>query len=276
MKKATPDDLQQLPNDWLHTEPPPVPAQPFEQKHAWFVDAFEEDFLHTLSPHFFEHVQKEANFLKDSFGLTPEQLLLDVGCGVGQHAYALAQLGASVVGVDRSRTLLLQAHQLNASMKDRVHFLQQDMRSMHFAQTFDAAYCLGSTWGFFDDRTQLQVAKHIHRSLKPGGLFLLHALNRDSILEEVPFRHFWQGLGCLVIEEVDFDKTHSRLLVERHLVFPQNQQIQRSISLRLYSVHELHQLLQQAGFVIRETSSTMSVPGQLVHGRDMYLLVEKK
>src|SRR5689334_18972887 len=46
--------------------------------------------------------EQEADFLVDALGLTPGGRVLDVGCGPGRHAHALARRGMEVVGVDIS------------------------------------------------------------------------------------------------------------------------------------------------------------------------------
>src|SRR5580704_7976960 len=45
---------------------------------------------------------QEVSFLVDVLGLAPGMRLLDVGCGPGRHARALASLGLEVVGIDIS------------------------------------------------------------------------------------------------------------------------------------------------------------------------------
>lgn len=52
---------------------------------------------------------QEAAFLWEALGLQDGTVVVDVGCGTGRHARALAARGARVVGVDRSAGLLAAA-----------------------------------------------------------------------------------------------------------------------------------------------------------------------
>ena len=50
--------------------------------------------------------EQEVDFLSEALDLRPETLVVDVGCGTGRHARALAQRSVRVVGVDLSFGLL--------------------------------------------------------------------------------------------------------------------------------------------------------------------------
>ena len=49
---------------------------------------------------FTQGTAQEVGFLAETLGLRPGQRVLDVGCGPGRHALALARRGLEVVGVD--------------------------------------------------------------------------------------------------------------------------------------------------------------------------------
>ena len=76
-----------------------------------------------MAPHWFEAVadhlgsaylrysftkgtEQEADAIVDLLGLEPGERLLDVGCGPGRHALALATRGIDVVGIDISQTFI--------------------------------------------------------------------------------------------------------------------------------------------------------------------------
>src|SRR5579863_6369204 len=52
---------------------------------------------------------QEVAFLMEELQLRPGMRLLDVGCGPGRHAHALASLGVEVVGVDIAAAFLAAA-----------------------------------------------------------------------------------------------------------------------------------------------------------------------
>jgi SAM-dependent methyltransferase len=128
------------------------------------------------------------------------------------------------------------------------------MREMTYSGQFDAAYCMLSSFGYFDEETNLRVATAICKSLKPGGRFLLDIINRDYIVRDLPSRVWWEGDGCVVLEEVDFNYHTSRVLIRRSVVFGNGRQVEQDLSVRAYSLHELGKLLRQAGVRVLDVS----------------------
>jgi diaminopimelate decarboxylase len=63
------------------------------------------------------------------------------------------------------------------------------------------------------------------------------------------------------MEESDFNFYSSRLNVKRTMMREDGRQTESEYSVRLYSVHELGQLLKQAGFGIKEVSGQEATRG---------------
>ncbi|HEX8582053.1 MAG TPA: class I SAM-dependent methyltransferase, partial [Acidimicrobiales bacterium] len=82
---------------------------------------------------------QEVAFLVDVLGLRPGQRVLDVGCGPGRHAHALARLGVEVVGVDVSARFVDLARR---DAPPGATFVRADARDLAFDAEFDAAVSL--------------------------------------------------------------------------------------------------------------------------------------
>ena len=87
-------------------------------------------------------------FIKTLEGCQPilEKTVLDVGCGPGHYAVALATLGAhSVVGVDFSKEMLALArtHAEKAGVIQRCKFICSDFLSHPLHETFDYTVLMG-------------------------------------------------------------------------------------------------------------------------------------
>ena len=93
------------------------------------------------------------------------------------------------------------------------------MRELPFDRKFDGAYCMLTSFGYFDEDANLKVAEGVARALKPGGRFLLDIVNRDYVVSDLPTRIWWEGVGCVVLEEVDFNFHTSRIVTRRSVVF---------------------------------------------------------
>ena len=103
---------------------------------------------------------------------------IDVGCGGGLLSEAMAQAGASVVGVDLSPELLEVAklHALGAELTGIEYQLQsaEDMAQSRPEQ-FDLVTCMEMLEHVPDPESVLDACVKL---LKPGGLLVLSTLNR--------------------------------------------------------------------------------------------------
>jgi SAM-dependent methyltransferase len=98
------------------------------------------------------------------------RILLDVGCGTGEHARHLARHGFIVDGVDIEPGFVEQASRKNPTGR----FVQADMTTLELGKRYDAVLCLFSSIGYVRtldqvDRTLAAFARHLH----PGGLALV-------------------------------------------------------------------------------------------------------
>jgi SAM-dependent methyltransferase len=224
----------------------------------WYEEVFDDDYLRTVPFMTPDQTTREVNFIRDALGVRAGGEVLDVACGYGRHAVELAQQGFQVTGLDLSLPLLIKAADHAQKRGLSVNFVHADMRKMTFNGQFDAAYCVLSSFGYFDEETNLQVATAICRALKPGGRFLLDIINRDYIVGGLPSRVWWEGDGCVVLEEVDFNYHTSRVLIRRSVVFGDGRQSEQELSMRAYSLHEVGRLLRQAGLRVLEVSGGLA------------------
>lgn len=244
----------------------------------WFEEIFEEDYLRTLPFLTPQATQAEAQFVMSSLGVEPGAQVLDVGCGYGRHAMELAARGFHVVALDASLPLLLRGADEAQRRGLDINFVHGDMRELTFDAQFDGAYCLFSTFGYFDDETNKKAAQHIARALKPGARLVVEVLNRDYLIADLPSRVWWEGDGCVVLEEVEFNYFSSRIISNRSVVFDDGRQLEQEISIRAYSLHEFGKLLHAAGFRVVEISGSMITRGRFFgnHSRDIIVVAERR
>ncbi len=99
--------------------------------------------------------------------------VLDVGCGIGDLSFMLANRGADVVGVELDAKKMTCATRIAQQWHfDRLHFLVGDvtqMDQMNLGQ-FDAIFCLALLEHIQDDVALLQQMQCM---LHPGGIFVL-------------------------------------------------------------------------------------------------------
>lgn len=195
----------------------------------------------------YAETDREVRSLLRMLRLRPGARLLDVPCGYGLHAVALARRGFCVTGVDISPELLARARKMAAARAVAVEFRRGDMRRLAYRQRFDVVLNLFSSFGYFGDDGDLRVLRKFRRALRPGGRLVLDLVHRDWLR-----RHF-QPRGRARMGE--YVVTEKRLLDFRTNILTlawtarRGRRVQRgTVSLRVYSGDELARMLKQALF----------------------------
>lgn len=248
------------------------------KKRQWFEELFNDDFARTMPRMRSSYLEREARFIEDALGCEKGATILDLGCGAGEQAVALAGRGYEVIGIDLSLAMLARAADEAADKQQRINFLQGDMRELSFEAAFDGVYCWGMTFGYFDDAKNAEVVAKVHRALRPGGRFLLDISNRDFLACRLPSMVWFEGDGCVCMDEVQLNSITSRLQVKRTLMMEDGRQRELEYTIRLYALHELGKLLHDHGFRVVEASGDTATPG-VFFGADsprILILAEKK
>jgi SAM-dependent methyltransferase len=243
------------------TPPPSVRPAPRKRKRPWFEGFFNDDYLRTVPPPSPKEVRRQCDFIERELGLERGATILDVGCGLGMHAVELANRGYLLVGLDLSLAMLSRAGDEAQDRGLKINFLHGDMREMAFDGAFDAVLCWGTTFGYFDDEANRQVIARLYNALKPRGLLLLDVVNRDFVISKQPNLIWFEGDGCVCMEETNFNSFTSRLEVKRTVILDDGRQRETRYSVRLYALHELGQLLHQQGFRVAEVSGAEATRG---------------
>lgn len=150
----------------------------------WAHDYFERGYSQrwTLGPPS-EDTRREASELWDRLRLAAGAGVLDVGCGHGRHALALAQRGANVTGLDFSAHLLARARELAAALDLSVSWMRGDMRALPIRDDSIYAAMLFDAFGFFDaDEDNLHALREVARVLVTGGRLALKVVNGEPIM----------------------------------------------------------------------------------------------
>ena len=126
-----------------------------------------------------EHTQVEVEFVRGHLPLPGYSRLLDVACGTGRHANLLADAGYSVLGVDQSPDLVLQAQR----RESRASYQVLDMRELgQLPASFDGVLNLWHSFGFYDALTNRAVLEAFRARLRPRGRVILDLYNREHAL----------------------------------------------------------------------------------------------
>lgn len=235
----------------------------------WNTYATCYDALLQLKPY-----QNLLQHVADTLDLTPDDSLLDVGCGTGNLLY---KIGAeynhgALAGVDFSHEMLERARTKCNGYNPT--FLRTDVNSpLPFGDgTFNKVVSVNVLYALTDPSATL---KEIRRVLKPGGELVLatpkSGFDNGLILKDhagsTEPDHVWEKPHVSAEREefVIRKAITDEILIQQMLyVAKQNRSIAQTATFHFFTNSELEQLLQDSGFSVTKISPTYAAQGILV------------
>ncbi len=136
--------------------------------------------------------QAEARYVADKLGgVSRSESILDLGCGTGAHAHALAHQGFEVWGVDMSDAMLRAAQARRDTAleptRSRMHFIRGDLREVRLNRAFSHVTCLFHAMSYQCSNQDLKAAfATASQHLAPGGRFLFDVWYGPAVLSQRP------------------------------------------------------------------------------------------
>jgi len=212
-----------------------------------------------------EYAPKEVEVLVGIFAETDVHQgdsLLDLCCGYGRHALLLAEKGFKVMGVDLSPVMIGEAKELakTRGIEDRVEFLVGDTREISKLLksklgSFNAIINMQTSLGYYDDETDVHILEQLNELASSGGVLVIDITNRDYVI-----RHF-QPFEISELKHLPGYEQHAhrRLNLENSRMEntwkfykKEGEELKHiatiPLSSRLYSLHELINLLETTGW----------------------------
>lgn len=143
------------------------------------------------------------------------QSVLDIPCGYGRHAIALARAGFHVTGSDINREMLAPALELSSGLAN-IGFVRENMQDISYQNEFDAVINLFFSFGFFEtDEENNDVVRRFYEALKPGGRFLMHTdVNVPRLMSDRykfhEIRNLRNGKKLEIVESYDAEQQRLR------------------------------------------------------------------
>ena len=227
------------------------PVDPQWYKSIWTLDIIDAPWV--------EQTTYEVDFVVDVLQLQGHERILDMACGFGRHALALARRGYSAVGVDITEAFVEKARQLARESQVEAEFLCADLRDVSFHEEFDAVINLGDgAIGYLEnDEENLKLFDLIASALKPGGQHMMSIPSASYARKHFP-RGYWEmGERAIILAAFDWDAETSRNLYTGHTfkfgeILTPPEHAGPMSSTRLYSLEELRELLQTRHMEIKQ------------------------
>lgn len=240
-----------------------------------------ENFFHGVALDFWraaisdEQTRAEADFIQKQLQLSAGAKVLDVPCGNGRLSIELARRGFQLTGVDIASEFIAEAKMKSSAGGVPIDLHERDMRDLRWAGEFDGAFCFGNSFGYLDDQANADFLKSLSQTLKPGARLVLDApAVAECILPHFQPNRSMELAGITVSIEHRYDHEQARMFND--FTFSRNGiEDKRPSSQRIYTYHELTELLRSAGFeVVNAYASLAEEPFKL--GDHRLLLISEK
>jgi len=252
---------------------------------AWYEKSFGREYLELYTHRDADEARADIQAIVQLLSPPKDEPLLDLCCGACRHLLVLREMGFSqLVGLDLSEELLQVAAECLADgdtesgeIADCVRLVRADMRAIPYENYFATVLSLFTSFGYFErDEENQAVLEAVHRSLKPGGRFLMDYVNRDHVMahlvekdENVLPDRYVENVRCL---------TNDCRRVEKTTTVTTESGAKRTFreSVRLYSEAEMVELLRAAGLVPLRSYGSLKGRDFGPESKRLVIVAEKK
>lgn len=223
-----------------------------------YFDGHYKDIWRAIIPA--ELTIKEVDFMLQYFKLQPGSKVLDIMCGYGRHAIALAKKGMVVTAVDNLEEYIQEVRQTAEKESLPIRAIREDVTRFASTEKFDLALCMGNSLNFFKAEDIHRLLVNIHSFLAPGG----HLLINTWSLAEIVIKNFaarsWSDIGDLKFLTASEYLFHPTRIEFTSTIFSPDGAMEEKKGIDyIYSVAEMEAMLNNAGFNMEEL---YSIPGR--------------
>jgi len=225
----------------------PAPETPAPDWYTEFFTELPNEFWRRAAPP--KSAEAEIDFVERQLGLSPASRIVDVPCGSGRHSLALAARGHVVTGIDISTEAITHARWAAADAGLDIEFAVADMRDILRGNLFDAAICMGNSFGYLEIDGVREFLAGVAAVVRPGGgLVIDFNAAAETILPGFRGEPRTMQTGDITVRATTgYDVAGSRLISGYRFVRG-NQETRVTAIHHLYTCAHLAQLVSDAGF----------------------------
>jgi SAM-dependent methyltransferase len=222
-----------------------------------YFDGYYKDIWKSIIPS--DLTVKETEFIIEYFNLAPGKKVLDLMCGYGRHAIALASKGIEVTAVDNLSDYITEIKETAVGNQLPINAINSDVMQFTTEAKFDLVICMGNSFNFFSPEESENLLQKIYSLLNEKGQLFIHTWSIAEIAIPQFKERSWaeiNGLKYLTSSKYLFSPT--RVETETVMIGPKGTENKIAIDY-IFSFSELAALLKKSGFCVKET---YSIPGK--------------
>lgn len=223
-----------------------------------YFDGHYKDIWKTLIPP--ELTVKETDFMVQHFQLQAGSRVLDLMCGYGRHALALGRKGIEVMAIDNLGDYIDEITDTVKKENLPVKALKTDVIAYKTDELFDLAICMGNSFNFFNKQDSEFLLSSIFSQLKKGGYLLINTWSLAEIAIKQFVEKSWSYVnGMKFLSDAQYLFHPTRMEMVTTIIEPGGTTETKTAIDYIFSVAEMEEMLQKAGFVLEEI---YSIPGR--------------
>ncbi|MFD2920278.1 SAM-dependent methyltransferase [Terrimonas rubra] len=223
-----------------------------------YFDGHYKDIWREINPP--ELTRVEVEFMIKQFGLNKDSVVLDMMCGYGRHALALAREGVTVTAIDNLEAYTDEVAATAAAENLPVTTIRDNIFTYQPSQSYDLAICMGNSLNFFPEEDLLVILKTVADSLKPGGAMLIHSYSlAETVIKQFNPRT-WTDIGELrILSKSRYLFFPTRMDTETMIITAKGEIEMKQAVDYIFSVSEMARILGSVGLHLKEI---YTVPGR--------------
>lgn len=221
-----------------------------DEQSTWFLDYFGQDYWNLVnnSCASLEVTLKELELIEKIIKNYNLNEVLDLCCGNGRHTIPLSKKVNQITALDINE-YCIELFRSIAVEQGNIVLMQEDVRNVQFLQKFDLVLLMQTSFGYFSEEENLNLLKKIYEHTHEGGLLLIDLPNKDAMLKKFITKYWVQLDKIIYLFGHQFDYRLSRRNTTMSVTDATGTR-EYFHSIRMYSVIEMEQILENVGYQI--------------------------
>jgi cyclopropane fatty-acyl-phospholipid synthase-like methyltransferase len=203
---------------------------------------------------------REVSFILNYFNLKPGDSVLDLMCGYGRHAIALAQKGIHVMAIDNLKDYTDEIQSIAEKHNLPIEVINTDLVEFEIKGHFNLAICMGNSLNFFNPEDTRKILSKVQNHLVPGGHLLINSWSIAEIALPT-FKERTEGFidNLKFINDSKILEDPKRIEIKSQMVDEEGNTETKTAVDYIYSLKELENILTECRLSLTEV---FSIPGK--------------